>query len=100
VSDKERKDLADRVVGAPLETTEQAVATLLASGDPWLSSSGVHAVAALQLRDFEPAVRKLQQTSDTTLKQSVNEALERLGTTDAVPAPDGLAAGGMNVGTG
>jgi AAA family ATP:ADP antiporter len=100
VSDQERKDLADRLVGAPLETTEQAVATLLASGDPWLSSSGVHAVVALQLHGLEPAVRKLEQTGDTTLRQSVHSALERLATAEAGAEPDPLAVDRMNVGTG
>lgn len=38
VSDGERARLADRVVGAPLGTRDEAVATLLASDDPWLRS--------------------------------------------------------------
>lgn len=38
VSDRDRALLADRVVGAPLGTTDEAVATLLASDDPWLRS--------------------------------------------------------------
>lgn len=38
VSDAERAGLAERIVGPPLETSEQAVAVLLASDDPWLRS--------------------------------------------------------------
>lgn len=38
VSDSERARLADRFVGAPLDTADEAVATLLASDDPWLRS--------------------------------------------------------------
>lgn len=38
VSEAERATLAERLVGPPLETSEQAVAVLLASDDPWLRS--------------------------------------------------------------
>ena len=38
VSDSERAQLAERLVGPPLESPEQAVAVLLASDDPWLRS--------------------------------------------------------------
>ena len=38
VSEAERAGIADRVVGAPLSTADEAVATLLASDDPWLRS--------------------------------------------------------------
>jgi ATP/ADP translocase/HEAT repeat protein len=38
VSDAERARLAEKVVGPPLESSEQAVAVLLASDDPWLRS--------------------------------------------------------------
>jgi hypothetical protein len=38
VSEAERAALAERVVGPPLESSDQAVAVLLASDDPWLRS--------------------------------------------------------------
>jgi hypothetical protein len=38
VSDSERAQLADRFVGAPVGTADEAMATLLASDDPWLRS--------------------------------------------------------------
>lgn len=38
VSDSERAQLANRFVGAPMGTTDEAMATLLASDDPWLRS--------------------------------------------------------------
>ena len=50
VTVEERIAMADRLVGAPLETAEQAVATLLASEDAWLRSCAVYAVGALQLQ--------------------------------------------------
>jgi HEAT repeat protein len=38
VAEAERIRLADHIVGAPVETPEQALTTLLASDDPWLRS--------------------------------------------------------------
>jgi hypothetical protein len=38
VSEAERAALAERVVGPPLESRDQAIAVLLASDDPWLRS--------------------------------------------------------------
>ena len=38
VSDSERAQLANRFVGAPVDSADEAVATLLASDDPWLRS--------------------------------------------------------------
>jgi ATP/ADP translocase/HEAT repeat protein len=38
VTERERAALAERVVGPPLESSEQAIAVLLASDDPWLRS--------------------------------------------------------------
>ena len=43
VSDEERIRLADHVVGAPVESAEKALETLLASEDPWLRSRAEYA---------------------------------------------------------
>ena len=48
VTVEERIEIANRLVGAPLETPHQAVATLLASEDPWLRSCAIQAVGTLQ----------------------------------------------------
>ena len=53
VSTDERIAIANRLVGAPLDTAEQAVETLLSSEDPWLRSSAIYAVGALQLQSLE-----------------------------------------------
>ncbi len=78
VSVDERIALANRIVGAPLETAEQAVATLLASEDAWLRSCAVYAVGALQLNDLEPEVRRLESTPDPMLRDGVQATLARL----------------------
>lgn len=43
VSEEERTRMANQVVGAPVETAEQALSTLLASEDPWLRSRAEYA---------------------------------------------------------
>ena len=48
VTVEERIEIANRLVGAPLETPHQAVATLLDSEDPWLRSCAIQAVGTLQ----------------------------------------------------
>src|SRR4029450_1715590 len=50
VTVQERIALANRLVGAPLEPSDQAVATLLASDDPWLRSCAIQAGGTLPLR--------------------------------------------------
>ncbi len=101
VSVDERIQLANRLVGAPLETTEQAVATLLASEDAWLRSCAVHAVGALQLHGLEPELRKLENAADPALLGAVRSASQRLaGESDPeqqVPIPADM---GLNVGAG
>ena len=44
VTIEERIAIANQLVGAPLETAEQAITTLLASEDSWLQSCGAYAV--------------------------------------------------------
>jgi HEAT repeat protein len=74
----ERIALANRFVGAPLETAEQAVATLLASEDAFLRSTAIYAVGALQLHELEPEVRKYEGAPDPMVRDSVQATLARL----------------------
>lgn len=78
VSVDERIAMANRLVGAPLETAEQAVATLLASEDAFLRSTAVYAVGALQLHELEPEVRKYEMAADPMVRDSVQATLARL----------------------
>jgi AAA family ATP:ADP antiporter len=98
VTTEERVALANRVVGAPLETPEQAVETMLASEDAWLRSCGVYAIGALRLHAFEPELRRLESSPDVVLQDAVRAARERLaGETAAAetqePAPSDMAVG-------
>jgi hypothetical protein len=96
VSVEERIAIADRLVGAPLETTEQAVGTLLASDDPWLRSCAVYAVGVLHLQNLEPELQKFESAADPALRDSVQAARQRLsGEPDPTqaPVPAGMASG-------
>ncbi len=102
VSTNERIAIANRLVGAPLDTAEQAVGTLLSSEDPWLRSSAVYAVGALQLHSLEGELSRFDDAADPVLKQSVRAARRRLqgemvSPQVQEPAP---AAMGLGVGTG
>ncbi len=57
----ERIALANGLVGAPLETAEQAVTTLLASEDSWLRSCAVYAIGAMQLEGLEARARSVRE---------------------------------------
>ena len=98
----EKIALADRLVGAPLATPEQAIETLLASEDPWLRSCAVYAIGAMQLETLEPELDRFQDTADPAMRQTVQNARRRLaGVADAAvvqePAPPSL---GMGIGAG
>ncbi|OFW07320.1 MAG: hypothetical protein A3H96_17530 [Acidobacteria bacterium RIFCSPLOWO2_02_FULL_67_36] len=87
VTVEQRIAVANRVVGAPLETAEQAVATLLASEDAWLRSCAVYAVGVLQLHALEGELRRIERSGDATVRDSVHAALRRL-----AAEPDAAAA--------
>jgi AAA family ATP:ADP antiporter len=102
VSIDERIQIADRLVGAPVETTEQAIGTLLASEDSWLRSCAVYAVGTLQLHALEGALRRFEISGDVVLQESIRVARRRLAgepepSLPQEPAPADL---GMGVGAG
>ena len=98
VTTEERVALANRLVGAPLETPEQAVETMLASEDVWLQSCGVHAVGALRLHALEPALGRFDGNADPMVQEALRSARERLAG-EAVaaeaqePVPSDMAVG-------
>lgn len=96
VSVDERIAIANQLVGAPLETVEQSVTTLLASEDPWLRSCAVYAVGALHLQGLEPELHRFEGAADPALREGVQVALQRLaGEPDTTQAtvPAGMASG-------
>jgi hypothetical protein len=99
VTVEDRIALADRLVGASLETPEQAVATLLESGDAWLRSCAVYAVGALQLHGLEKQLRKFEAASDPALRAGVQAALQRLAG-EAEPVEPQPAPADLDIGVG
>jgi hypothetical protein len=100
VTTAERVVLANRFVGAPLETPEQAVETMLASEDSWLRSCGIYAIGALRLHGFEPALERFEASSEVVLQEAVRSARERLAgeaiavdTQEPAPADIGVGVG-------
>jgi AAA family ATP:ADP antiporter len=98
VTIQERIAMANQLVGAPLETAEQAITTLLASEDSWLRSCAAYAVGALRLHNLEPELQKLAEGPDDAIRETVQAALNRLsGEPDTTQAPIGV---GMESGVG
>jgi AAA family ATP:ADP antiporter len=87
VSIEERIQIADRLVGAPVETAEQAIETLLASEDSWLRSCAVYAVGTLRLHGLEDVLRRFEQSGDALLQETVRAARRRLAGEAEAPIP-------------
>lgn len=90
----DRVGLAERLVGSSVETREDAVATLLASDDPWLRSCAAYAVGTLGLKSLEPALDRWVDDPDPLLRETVRSAKERLARAAEEPAvaPEQAAA--------
>ncbi len=99
VTTEERIALANKFVGAPLDSVERAIATLLASEDGWLRSCAVYAVGALQLRSLAPQLRRFEDSEDPVLRQSLVTARRRLAG-ETVPAIQQPAPPDMDLGVG
>jgi AAA family ATP:ADP antiporter len=101
VTEDERIAMANRLVGAPLESSEQAVATLLASEDAWLRSRAAYAVGALRLHGLAAELKKLEAHAEPVVKEAIDAAMERLaGETPPAPVRPLPAEMNVNVGAG
>jgi hypothetical protein len=83
VNEEQRVRLAHRLVGAPVDTPEQAVAALASTGDPWLRSCAAYAIGALGLRSLAPRLEAWAGDPDPLLREAVRQARAKL----APPAP-------------
>jgi len=83
VKEEQRVRLAHRLVGAPVDTPEQAVAALASTGDPWLRSCAAYAIGALGLRSLAPRLEAWEEDPDPLLREAVRQARAKL----APPAP-------------
>ncbi len=78
VSEAQRVRLAHRLVGAPLDTPEAAVAALAGTGDPWLRSCAAYAIGAQGLRSLEPHLEAWSDDPDPLLRETVRQARAKL----------------------
>ncbi len=74
----ERVRLANDVVGLGVDTSEQAVAMLMQSGDPWLRSCAAYAIGSLGLKSLESELDAWQNDPDPLLSETVRQAKLRL----------------------
>lgn len=74
VGEEERVRLARRLVGAPVESPEQAVAALASTGDPWLRSCAAWAIGALGLVSLEGHLDAWREDPDPLLRETVRQA--------------------------
>ena len=100
VTIEERMSLADRFVGAPLETPEQAIATLLESEDVWLRSCAhLRHWRAPAARIRDTALARFEASGDTVLARGVRSASrarlagQRRGIQPQEPAPPDMSLG-------
>ncbi len=78
VSVKERVGLADKLVGAPVQSREEAIVELMASGDPWLQSCGAYAIGALGLKALENRLDSCLEHHDPLLRETARQAKLKL----------------------
>jgi AAA family ATP:ADP antiporter len=82
VKEEERVRLAHRLVGAPMDTPEHAVAALASTGDPWLRSCAAYAIGALGLRSLAPHLDAWSGEPDPLLREAVRQAKVKLAEAD------------------
>ncbi len=82
VTEEQRVRLAHRLVGAPMDTPEQAVAALASTGDPWLRSCAAYAIGALGLRALAPHLDSWSTEPDPLLREAVRQAKVKLAEAD------------------
>ncbi len=83
VSVEKRIELANQMVGAPVESREEAVAELMASSDPWLRSCGAYAIGALGLRGMGELLDDCLEHQDPLLRETARQAKLKLATADS-----------------
>jgi len=82
VTEEQRVRLAHRLVGAPMDTPEHAVAALASTGDPWLRSCAAYAIGALGLRSLAPHLEAWSAEPDPLLREAVRQARVKLAEAD------------------
>ena len=74
----ERAHLAERLVRSKIENTEQAVAALVESDDPWLRSCGAYAIGSLGITSLEGGLNRCLNDADPLLRETARAAKLKL----------------------
>jgi len=74
----QRVRLAQRLVGAPVETPEQGIEALASTGDPWLRSCAAYAIGSLGLVSLAHHLDAWHQDPDPLLRETVRQAQRQL----------------------
>jgi AAA family ATP:ADP antiporter len=74
----ERIRRANQLVGAGVDSSEEAVAMLMRSGDPWLKACAAYAIGALGLKSLESEMDAWRDDADPLLAETVRQAKMRL----------------------
>ncbi|MGE3841169.1 MAG: Npt1/Npt2 family nucleotide transporter [Vicinamibacterales bacterium] len=75
---QERVRVARQVVGADVQSPEEATLAMLVSEDTWLKACGVYAAGALRLESLRPRIEPLLSSADSLLRETTRAALQRL----------------------
>jgi len=78
VSLAERVSIANRLVPAGIESSEQAIAILVASNDPCLRCCGAHAVGIFRLKSLEHELNRCLDHPDPLPREAARQAKLRL----------------------
>ncbi len=78
IPEAQRVRLAQRLVGAPVETTEQGIEALACTGDPWLRSCAAYAIGSLGLASLAHHLEAWRDDPDPLLRETVRQARQKL----------------------
>jgi hypothetical protein len=71
VTIEERVRIANRLLGAQVESREEAVLTLMLSDDPWLKSCAAYAIGTLKLKSLEGELDRWLNAADPLLREYI-----------------------------
>ena len=78
VTDAERGRIATRLLGASLDSREEAMAVMMLSRDPWLQSCAAYAIGEFGLTKFAPTLDQWSADPDPLLRTTALDAKRKL----------------------
>jgi ATP:ADP antiporter, AAA family len=76
----DKVELANRIVGSTVESTDDALRFLMYTQDPWMKSCAAHLIGILGLKHFQKELDEWACDIDPLLQQSAQRAQQRLST--------------------